>query len=130
MTPEEYRRYLLMMNQWLILRQEGKTLGKYLMNHCYQRVAVYGMGLYGRHVVRELAGSEVHIIYGVDIKETESYMGVEIIRPTEEMKDIDLIINSSLRYADDIRESLKDKCDCEIIDLDELVFAAYDNDTV
>lgn len=128
MTSEEYRRYLLMMNQWLILKQEGKETSRYLINHGYRRVAIYGMGLYGRHIVRELAGSEVTICYGIDRKETESYMGVEIIRPEGKLKGIDLVINSALRYSSDIRDTLKDICGCEIMDLDELILLAYDNE--
>lgn len=128
MTTEEYKRYLLMMNQWLILKQEGKDISRYLVNHGYRRVVIYGMGLYGRHIVRELADSEVTICYGIDKKETESYMGVDIIRPEEKLKGIDLVINSALRYSAEIRDTLKNICECEIIDLDELVLLAYDNE--
>lgn len=127
MTSEEYRRYLLMMNQWLILKQERKDISRYLINHGYRRVAIYGMGLYGRHIVRDLAGSEVTIAFGIDRTETESYMGVEIIKPKKELKGIDLVIISALRYSEEIRDTLKDICDCDIVELDQLVLAAYNN---
>ena len=39
MQVEQYRQYLDMMNQWLILQQEGKNIGEYLKKKGYQAAA-------------------------------------------------------------------------------------------
>lgn len=54
MQIEEYEQYLNMMNQWLILTQEGKRLNRFIAGQGWHKIAVYGMSIYGRHAIRDL----------------------------------------------------------------------------
>lgn len=79
MRIEQYRQYLDMMNQWLILKQEGKSIGEYLKKSQYSSVAIYGMAIYGRHTIRELEDTDITIAYGIDMKKMKPYKGIEVL---------------------------------------------------
>lgn len=125
MTNDEYRQYLAMMNQWLILKQEGKGLEDYLKRMGYQSIAVYGMGIYGRHVIRELKNSDIRVRYGIDRNKLESYQNIEIIQPTNKLPEVDIIINTVVRENTEIRNRLKELVDYPVVSLEEIIFESY-----
>lgn len=125
MFIEEYRRYLDMMNQWLILEQEGKRLDRFLKAHGWHKVAVYGMAIYGRHIIRELKESDCRVIYAVDQKRMDEYEGVKIWRPTELLPEADVVINSVIHEHDIIAEEMRNVVSCPVVSLETVVFESY-----
>ena len=119
-------KYLNMMNQWLILKQEGKGFDKYLKRQGYNTVAVYGMGIYGRHVIRELQGTEIRISYGIDRKKIMPYKNVEVLQPTERMSPVDAIINTVLCEHVNIKSYLAQICESPVLSLEDIVFGSYE----
>ncbi len=119
-------KYLNMMNQWLILQQEGKGIDRYLQKHGYDVIAVYGMAIYGRHVIRELQESDIKILYGIDRKEMEPYKNIKVLQPTKEMVYVDAIINTVLHEHEDIKASLAEITDSPVISLEDIIFESYD----
>ncbi len=126
MKDIERRYYLDMMNQWLILKHEGKSLGKWLYEHGYRKIAIYGMGVYGRHLVRELNGSEISILYGIDQKEMNSYMGIEVVQPKRTLPNVDLVVNTVICCKDAVYDTLRSISEFPMMGLDDLVFEAYE----
>ena len=118
--------YLNMMNQWLILKQEGKSIARYLERNGFSSVAVYGMAIYGRHVVRDLRGTGITVVYGLDQKKMKPYLGVEILQPTETLPQADVIINSVLPDHVNVKVSLSQITDIPVISLEEVVFGSYE----
>lgn len=119
-------KYFNMMNQWLILQQEGKGIDRYLQKHGYDVIAVYGMAIYGRHVIRELQESDIKILYGIDRKEMEPYKNIKVLQPTKEMVYVDAIINTVLHEHEDIKASLAEITDSPVISLEDIIFESYD----
>lgn len=118
-------KYLNMMNQWLILKQEEKSIDRYLRNHGYNVIAVYGMGLYGRHVIRELQGSDVRILYGIDRKKMKPYKDIEVVQPMEGMLHVDAIINTVLHDHISIKSHLAELINSPVLSLDDIIFESY-----
>ena len=118
--------YLYMMNQWLILKQEGKSIARYLERNSFSSVAVYGMAIYGRHVVRDLQGTAITVAYGIDQKKMKPYLGVEIMQPTGALPQADVIINSVIRDHMNIKAALSQITDIPVISLEEVVFGSYE----
>lgn len=118
--------YLSMMNQWLILKQEGKGIARYLERNGFRTVAVYGMAIYGRHVVRDLQGTDIAVAYGLDRKKMKPYLGVEILQPTGGLPQADVIINSVIRDNMNIKAALSQITDIPVISLEEVVFGSYE----
>ena len=126
MSIDQYRQYLDMMNQWLILKQEGKNIAKYLRKKGYSSVAIYGMAIYGRHVVRELTGTDITIAYGIDWKKMKPYEGVEVLQPNDKLPFADVIINTVIHENAGIAVALAKLTKVPMISLEEVIFESYD----
>lgn len=123
LTLEE--RYLNMMHQWLILKHEGKSIEKYLKERGYNTAAVYGMAIYGRHVIRELQESEIKVLYGIDRKKMDSYKSIEVFQPTDALPSVDVIINTVLSDHDRIKLCLAQITESPIESLEDIIFESY-----
>lgn len=120
------KKYLDMMNQWLILKQEGKSIGNYLEQQGYHTVAVYGMAIYGRHIIRELQGTSIAIAYGIDSKKMNAYRGIEILQPVGELPYAEVIINSVIHDHTNIKNTLENITDIPVLCLEDIIFDSYD----
>ncbi len=119
------QRYLNMMNQWLILKQEGKSISSYLRKQGYKTAAIYGMAIYGRHVVRELQSSEIEVLYGIDRKKLKPYKNIEILQPEKKLPYVDIIINTVLHDCVNIKAELAKITDSPVSDLEDIIFESY-----
>lgn len=116
------QRYLDLVNQWLIVRQNGYSVAGFLAEKHMCRIAVYGMGLYGRHLVRELQHSDISIEYGIDCKKMKPYQSVCVRQPVEDLEKVDAIINTVIWDHDNIERRLSAKMDCRIVNLEDIIF--------
>ena len=122
---QSMRDYLDMMNQWLILKQEGKNIADYLLKCDVNSIAVYGLGIYGRHLIRDLNDSEVTVSFAIDRKPQQDYKGVHVITPDKPIEGVDLIINSVLSDRDGIEKTLLQLTEIPVVAIDDLIFESY-----
>ena len=125
MHVAEYEQYLTMMNQWFILAHEGKGIDRFIRKQGWQSVAVYGMAIYGRHVIRELKKTSCIVVYGIDRKKMEQYEGIRILKPTDHLPDVDVVINSVIHRHGEIMGDLIDIILCPVVSLEDVVFGSY-----
>ena len=115
--------YLSLMNQWLIRYQRGWPIENFFIHRCINTVAIYGMGLYGRHLIRDLGGSSIKVSYAIDRKKKLPYEGVIVYQLDAQFPSVDAVIYSVLEGTDSIRLWLKTKFDCPIYSIEEVVFS-------
>lgn len=127
MHAEDYSRYLSMMNQWMILKHFGIGLYEILTERNIETAVIYGMGIYGRHLVRELQCSKIKILYGIDGKQMRPFEGVNIVKLQKEMPMPDAIINTVIHEHKEIEKELCKHYECEIISLEDLIFQSSEN---
>ena len=90
---DKFKSYYNMLNQWLSLKQEGKSLEKYFVDNGYKTIAIYGMGEMGNRLYDELKDSkEVTIKYAVDQNADSTYSELDVIDKDEEYEEADVII--------------------------------------
>ena len=81
----------LMMNEWVKIKQNGKNLLDYFVRNNYNRIAIYGMSYVGETLLKELSGSEVEVVYGID-KNAEiidqEFKVITMENPLEEVDEI------------------------------------------
>lgn len=53
-TIQKYRYLFNCLNRWLMLKEQNIGLAGYFINNNFNKIAVYGYGILGRHFVREL----------------------------------------------------------------------------
>ncbi len=119
------KRCLDMMNQWLILKQEGKSIDSYIKRQGWHSVAIYGMGIYGRHIVRELEDADCIVAYGIDQKVEGEYKGVKIFKPVEGLPEVDVVINSVIYDQDCIEKNLRNVISCPLVSIEDIIYSSY-----
>lgn len=109
-------------DQWLQIRQQGKTLVEYFTKNGYKTVAVYGMKELGERLCDELKGSDVAVSYAIDKNADSIYADVDVVTPDDELAPVDVIVVTAITYFDEIEETLCEKVDCPIISLEDILY--------
>lgn len=119
------QQYLNMMNQWFILNQRQMSIEKYLKSKNFYVIAIYGAGLYGRHVMRDLEKTDIKVLYAIDQKKIPPFEGIEIMQLENNMPKVDVIINSVILDHKAIEQQLKKYYQCPILSLEDIIFESY-----
>lgn len=114
--------YYQLFNQWLMVRQEGKTLVEYFERNHYRTVAIYGMKEFGERLFDELRDSDITVKYIIDKNADAIYADVDVITPDSEMDPVDVIVVTATHYFDEIEEQLCEKVDYPIVSLEDILF--------
>ena len=119
---DKFKSYYNMLNQWLLLKQEGKTLEEYFVNNGYKNIAIYGMGEMGSRLYDELKNSNIKVKYAVDENAEGIYSEIEVFGKKEEYPDVDVIIVTAIFEFDSIEKELQKKIKFPVIALDDVVY--------
>lgn len=76
---KRYRAYYELSNQWLMNRNENKSLSSYFEENDIKSIAIYGMGTLGELFYEEVKKSEVQVKYFIDKNADELYCGMDNI---------------------------------------------------
>lgn len=112
----------LMMNQWVKNEQQDKSIAKYLLAKGIRKIAVYGMSYVGETLVESLKNTGIEIMYCIDNNISGSYLGIPIIKSSENIQNVDAIIVTAITYYNGIKESIKEKINGEVISLEEIIY--------
>ena len=110
----------LMMNKWVKVKQEGKNLSSYFMEHGYKRIAIYGMSYAGETLISELKDSDIELAYGIDQKKG-LYSYIDILSLDENLPEVDAVVVTAITFFDEIEEALAEKVSCPIISLEDIL---------
>ena len=111
-----------MFNQWLSLKQEGKTIDKYFIDNGFHRIAVYGMSYAGERLIDDLKGTEIEVAYGIDRNADRIFSEVEIVNIDDSFQPVDAVVVTAIYNFDEIEEKLCDQVDCPIISLEDIIY--------
>ncbi len=112
----------LMMNQWVKVKQEGKSLSAYFEKNHYKKIAVYGMSYAGETLIDELKNSGIEVAYGIDKKADSIYADMDILSLEDSLEDVDAVVVTAITFFDEIEEKLSEKLDCPIISLEDVLY--------
>lgn len=119
---DKFKGYYNLLNQWLALKQEGKSIDKYFKDKGINKVAIYGMGEIGARLYYELKESEIELCYAIDNNSLSAYSELEIYNSEDDLPDVDVIIVTAIFDFDDIVNNLQSKVNCSIISIEEIVY--------
>lgn len=114
--------YYQLFNQWLMVRQEGKTLVEYFERNHYRTVAIYGMKEFGERLFDELSDSDIMVKYIIDKNTDAVYADVDVITPDGEMPPVDVIVVTATHYFDEIEAELCEKVEYPVVSLEDILF--------
>ncbi len=112
----------LMMNQWVKVKQEGKSLVTYLEKNDYQKIAIYGMSYAGETLLEEFRDSEVVVAYAIDRNADGIYTDVDVVSMEDELAPVDAVVVTAIAFFDEIEEKLSEKLDCPILSLEDILY--------
>ena len=110
---DKFKGYYNMLNQWLMLKQEGKS---------YHTIAIYGMGEMGNRLYDELKGTDIVVKYAVDKNADSTYSELEVIDPEDDFETVDVMIVTATFAFDEIESKLSNKVGFPIVSLEDAVY--------
>ena len=119
---DKFKSYYNMLNQWLILKQEGKSLSEYLKTNHYKTIAIYGMGEMGNRLYDELKKSDITVKYAVDKNASGTYSELDVIDAEDDFELVDAIVVTATFAFDEIEKTLSGRVDFPIVSLEDVIY--------
>lgn len=113
---------LKLFSQWILIKQEGKSIGDYLKANGYKRIAIYGMSFAGERLLDDLKQTDVEVAYGIDQNADRIFSEIEVVSQDGDLRPVDAIIVTAIYYFDEIEEKLSDLMDCPILSLEDIIY--------
>lgn len=123
----KYERYWKVFDAWMELREQGKNVGDYLKLYNIRKVAIYGAGMMGKHLITELCGNGVEVVCAIDRKAGVIESDVKLYTLENKLPDIEAVIITVLTEAEEIMNELKTKFNCRIFLLEKLIMNLLEN---
>lgn len=111
-----------MMNQWVYVKQEGKNLADYLLEHGYKKIAIYGMSFAGETLLHELENSDVSVVYGIDRNAVAIFSSIDLYTPDEDIPEVDAVVVTTITFFEEVEKMLSGKLRCPIISLEDILY--------
>ena len=118
---ERYRGYWKVLDQWLCIKEIGKSVSEYLNANNVRQIAIYGVGMLGKHLIKELENTEINIAYCVDRFVNSGENDYKTYSMDEKLPYVDAIIVTVIYDFENIQNQISKKFDGEIISLDTLI---------
>lgn len=112
----------MLLNQWIITKQNNKTIEKYLCDRGLVKIAIYGMSYVGERLYHELRGGKVTVLYGIDIKADGIYSDLKIYKPEEELDQVDAVIVTTSGHFEEIKRLIGQKMRTKILSLEDILY--------
>lgn len=117
--------YFNLFDSWLAAKEENRNIAGLLADHGITKVAVYGGGKVGNHLLAELKNTEVSVSYIIDRKcKTVSERDIPVYDPDSIAKvseKVDAVIVTAVFDFANIKESLAGKITCPVLSLNEVL---------
>jgi hypothetical protein len=120
---EKYKRMYRCLNNWLQCAQEEKYLSDFLKEKGVSSVGIYGYGILGKDIVRELTIHEFPILWVADRRDVEAEGGcvTYLTDRIMEAPQPDMIVIATVTDTETIEKTLQGFFKCQIVTIEELV---------
>lgn len=118
---DKYEMYLNLLDDWMVLREKGIRLDRYLLDRGYTKVGLYGYGILGRHFFEEMKNSNVQILFLVDQQRDKLYAPIPAYLPSDKLPDCDAIVVSSVFFMEDISREMKSYGEYKLLSLEVII---------
>ncbi len=103
------------------VEEEKFFLGNCLTLAGYKSIAVYGCGILGKRLVRELENSSVKVKYYIDKNAKNLHSEIPVFSAAEALCEVDVIIITVVSQFYEIKAELEKRNFCNIISLEDLI---------
>lgn len=111
------------LNKWLQIKNEGRSLKPYFEDNRFLNVAIYGMGAIGQRLYEELCLEKIEVRYAIDQNAKNiSIKGLEIKTLEDELMEVDAVIVTPIAFYEiekNIRSNMGDEI--AIVSIEDIV---------
>ena len=100
---EKFELYLNDMDMWFTIIENGGGIDRLLLDMGIHEIAVYGYGIMGRHLITQLADSEVRCKYIIDKQKDSIHSDLSVYSPEDELPYVDAIVVCSYYFISEIK---------------------------
>ncbi len=118
----KFEMYYNLLERWLTVHEEGRTLSDILAQREIFTIALYGMGKIGKHVINELKGSSITVVYAIDRAKSGLYDSIVVKRIDDTLPKVDAVLVAAVYDFDEIEETLRKYVTYPIISLEEILY--------
>jgi len=119
---DKHQALMLLFNQWMITKQEGKSVVQYFEKNNYKSIAIYGMSHVGQRLYDEIKNSGIDIRYVIDKNADYMHTPLEVVTLDAELKEVDVIVVTPVFFFDEIKGDLEKKINCPIVSLEDILY--------
>lgn len=121
---ERFQNHYWLLNHWLELKNEGKSVASYFEDMGYSHIAIYGMAELGNRLMEELESSTVQVDYGIDREIACSIARIdEVYYPEDVLPETDVIVVTPYSVFEEIKTLLEKRVKCPVISLEDVVWS-------
>ena len=120
-NDEKFVSYFNVLEQWMCLKENGKSVERYFNDLGYKKIAIYGMANMANHLIRELENTTIEISFGIDKRANVLYGKIPIISLNDVLPNIDVIVVTPVFDYTNIKKFLLGKTNAPVVSLEEVV---------
>lgn len=117
---DRYKSYWTLFDMWLYKLESGCKLDNYFKKNDIHNIAVYGVGMVGKHFINEVEDS-VNIKYAIDRRNDNVNMKFPVLSDVSKEIEIDAIVVTVSYDYHQIYKQLRKSTESKIILIDEVV---------
>lgn len=128
MTKEDkYEKNMRCLDKWLSNFEEGKYIADYLSDFQIYRVGIYGYGILGKHLVKELRKQKLFISWVMDRSASGDDFCRNVVRINDfdKLDDVDIAIIATVSDVEEVEALLLKFVTGRIISVEELIDSIY-----
>lgn len=118
----KHLKLFLMMDQWVKVKQEGKSLISYFEKNKYENIAIYGMSYAGKTLLEELKGSGIKVAYAIDKNSDNIYTDLNVVSIEDTLEKVDVIVVTPITFFEEIEQQLLMKVNYPIVSLEDILY--------
>jgi len=122
--------YLKLMDQWMNLAENEKSISNYLSKNGYKKIVIYGFGMLGQHLYYDLVKNGVGIVGIVDERAHDLNVDCNLFLPNDELPKYDCFVITSVFYKDEILRKLNLDTIHDVISIDHIIDEILTEDVV
>lgn len=110
-----------LMNSWARLLQDKKTLVSYFKKRNYEKIAIYGFGMVGETLERELRSAGIKVAYIVDRNAEYMYSSTKMVNAADDFEAVDVMVVTAFDASGAVINGLREKCNFKVISIDDVI---------
>lgn len=123
----KYKKNMRCLDKWLSNLEDGKHIADYLNTFQIRRIGIYGYGILGKHLVRELKSQGLSVSWVADRSASADDSCDYVVKPADlgGQSDVDIVIIAMVVDVEEVEALLLKYVTGKIICIEELIDSVY-----